>query len=263
MLLKRIIYASVVALILTLATGCDLFNKENDTLELSEPIVFLVEVLPNEANLSENVTFRAVSMQNGKPIEGAKSVKFEIGNKNNDYHQIIMAKYIGNGKYEATLSFDQAGEYEVMYHIDDVNDIHHMDKIAFIIGDSNANHHHEGNDNSHDHHQESNNNQNNDKGSNVVMIHNVEINPTTNVEVMLTSHVTKDGKPFEGAKVRFELWLESHKDHIFIKASETNPGEYSVNFTFKEAGTYNVITHIEESHQHIHEHKKWIVNVKK
>ena len=73
----------------------------------------------------------------------------------------------------------------------------------------------------------------------------------------LVTHVQLDGKALE-ARVRYEV-ISADKETIWVDTEESKPGEYTANYQFPKAGSYQVIIHIEN--EDIHEHEEHTVEV--
>lgn len=71
-----------------------------------------------------------------------------------------------------------------------------------------------------------------------------------NESVMLHTTVKEGDKGVAKAKVEFEIWKSDKKEHEKYPANEEPNGVYSVNKSFSEAGTYNVIVHVNTDKTH-------------
>jgi YtkA-like len=57
--------------------------------------------------------------------------------------------------------------------------------------------------------------------------------------------VTQSGKPVEAEDVKFEIWEnKAGSSHQVISAKSSGDGEYSIDYSFKSAGAYNVMYHV-------------------
>jgi hypothetical protein len=249
---KKWFYVGI-SFLLLLLTSCMNNDSEHDGMHqnadgVTLPITMTVEVLPENPTVAKEVTFRAITVKDGESIEGASSVKFEVWKDGQDEHQMLPATYIKNGTYEVTTTFTEDGTYYVIYHINDITGIHHMDQLEFKVGLAGAHH---GDSNDHQGH-----------SSNKLLIHNMDLSPKQNEEIIVMTHIAMDGKALAKAKVNFEIIHESTGEKHLVTAAEIKVGEYVGTFTFKATGKYVITTHVEQSNMDIHEHKKWNINVK-
>ena len=84
-----------------------------------------------------------------------------------------------------------------------------------------------------------------------------------NDETELVVHLELEGKPFEKASVRYEIWHASDDEkHDWVDVIESNPGEYTALHSFEGEGTYTVQVHVEDDHD-LHEHEEHEVVVVK
>lgn len=78
----------------------------------------------------------------------------------------------------------------------------------------------------------------------------------------LETYITLDESDIEGARVRYEIWVEDNKDNTdWIDASEVNTGIYVADYSFTEASTYHIQVHVEDDDD-LHEHMEYEVIVK-
>lgn len=78
------------------------------------------------------------------------------------------------------------------------------------------------------------------------------IDPTeakVNQPVTLISTIKADDTPVTDAKVEFEVWKEE-EDTQMLSASMKEAGNYQIEHTFSEAGTYHVVVHVTTPHVH-------------
>jgi hypothetical protein len=205
-------YAGISILVLFLVlllTSC--MNNESEHEDMhhdadgtTPPITITVEILPENPTVAKEVTFRAISAKDGENIEGASSVKFEVWKDGQEEHKMLSASYIKNGTYEVTTTFNEDGTYYVIYHINDITGIHHMDKLEFKVGSTGA------------HHGDSDDHQG--QSSNKLLIHNMDLSPMQNEEVMVMTHIAMNGKALAKAKVNFEIIHESTGEKHLITA---------------------------------------------
>jgi hypothetical protein len=250
--LKKIVTIVLFFLMAISVFGCSNNKKENrdENLTQDQPIDILVEIEQGKDNLNA-VTFRATARRNGEKLDGIDSIKFEIWKKGQEHHEMIKGDKVSTGVYEAKNVYHETGVYFVMYHINDVSGIHHMDRMTFMVGDIEPESHSNENDENHNNHGEETD----------IMIHNMPNQATVNREVTLMAHIGKAGEALLGAKVRFEIII-SKEEKTFIDATELDLGKHVATFTFEKQGSFTIVTHVEKSTEHIHEHKEWIITVK-
>ncbi|MFC3749835.1 FixH family protein [Paenibacillus sp. GCM10012306] len=83
-----------------------------------EPIKVELEWSPAEVTVSSPVTFEAKVTQEGKPVDDAKEVLFEIVNKDGKTEKMeLKGTSAGEGKYTAEGTFDKEGLYNVTSHV--------------------------------------------------------------------------------------------------------------------------------------------------
>ena len=77
----------------------------------------------------------------------------------------------------------------------------------------------------------------------------------------LVVHLQVDGKPFEKARVRYEIWNEANPDkHDWVDVEESVAGEYAASYTFAQAGPYNIQIHVKDDKE-LHEHEEHTIEV--
>ncbi|OYD07448.1 FixH family protein [Paludifilum halophilum] len=77
-----------------------------------------MKVEPEEVTAGQTVEIRAVITQNGKPVNDADSVSFEIWKVGSrDEGEKIDAERTGDGAYSIEKTFQDPGDYKVMYHV--------------------------------------------------------------------------------------------------------------------------------------------------
>lgn len=92
----------------------------------------------------------------------------------------------------------------------------------------------------------------------VTELENVIVSEQNTLEV----HVSLDEAELEDADVRYEIWQESDRDNTdWVDAEEVAAGNYVADYSFEEAGTYNIQVHVEDD-EDLHEHLEYEVNVK-
>ncbi|OBZ18186.1 hypothetical protein A8L34_00950 [Bacillus sp. FJAT-27264] len=83
-----------------------------------EPIKVELEWSPAEVIVSSPVTFEATVTQEGKPVDDAREVLFEIAGKDGKTEKIeLKGTSAGDGKYTAEGTFAEEGLYNVTSHV--------------------------------------------------------------------------------------------------------------------------------------------------
>jgi hypothetical protein len=76
---------------------------------------------PEEISINDKVSFKAVVTQDGKPVDDAKEVLFEIvdtaGTTDEDNNLLLTGKPDGDGAYVAEGVLEHAGKYKVTSHV--------------------------------------------------------------------------------------------------------------------------------------------------
>lgn len=114
------------ALVFVGATGCGTNNSAtNQAMNMSmnasnslQPMATVKMTIPKETEVGKLNQFSVLVTQQGKPVNQADDVMFEIWQDvPNSKHEIIHAKRTGDGIYSIEYSFKNAGIYNVMYHV--------------------------------------------------------------------------------------------------------------------------------------------------
>jgi hypothetical protein len=196
---------------LLVLTSCDNNNNKghinhNDTNGSVLAFTFDVEVIPENPSPSSEVTFRAIATKDGKKIDGAASVKFEVWIDGEEEHNMLKATYINDGTYEVSTSFAEEGSYHLIYHINDIDGIHHMDQLDFTVGEKSEHSNHNDEHIGHG-------------GQAHLVISNMELTPLINEKAIVKSHVAINGKALTDAYIKFEVVNKSSGETQFIIAS--------------------------------------------
>lgn len=107
---------------ITLA-GCSGDNEGMEHMHASAdssmvPIKVNLSWSPEEVAVNDKVSFKAVVTQDGKPVNDAKEVLFEIADTSGDSKSMkLKGKGEGDGAYVGETTFEQAGKYSVTSHV--------------------------------------------------------------------------------------------------------------------------------------------------
>jgi hypothetical protein len=122
-------WISMSLLTIIFLTGCQEEAVE-DTLIPIEVTITTQETL----NVHEEIKLQAHVTKNGKDINDADEVKFEVWESGmREEAEMVSAVLTKNGIYEATYQFDHDGVYYVFAHTT-ARDMHVMPKKKFIVG---------------------------------------------------------------------------------------------------------------------------------
>ena len=217
--------------------------------EVPEPIEVDLSV-PEQGNANEPVTISTHVTQDGENVEDASEVEYEIWEEGKKEDSIFVeTSNDKEGIYSADTTFETDGIYHVQVHVT-ARDMHIMPEKTIQIGD--AAHHADEHTSAQDGKHES--------AIKGLSLHFMQPKATAvSTDTELTTHAQMDDKAIEGARVRYEI-VGANKETAWVDTEESIPGEYTAKHKFPEAGSYQVIVHIEN--EHIHEHEEHTVDVK-
>ncbi|GIM46225.1 hypothetical protein DNHGIG_17740 [Collibacillus ludicampi] len=118
--------------IVTFAWGCSSNTTETASLDSSPLHVSFSTTPPSTVKVGDQVTITVTVSQNGKPVEDAKDVTFEVWKEKQDQHEMIKANKNGDGVYSIPYTFRQEGTYFIMYHVT-ARDQHSMQKMELKV----------------------------------------------------------------------------------------------------------------------------------
>lgn len=246
-LMRRKIWGSLIIITLIILSAC---GKDNINLNEELPTLDVEFELPEFAEVGETIELKAIVTYDNEPVKDANEVNFEYW-ENDDKENSITIDSINHhdGTYTAEIIVENDAVYSVYAHTT-AKALHTMPLRSVIVGspdieiDDNTNEaHHEGSD---------------EFGMHFMDLEDVK----TKEEIQLMVHLHMGDKPFEAAKVRYEIWNDDISDkHDWIDAEESSPGEYVAAHRFKEAGTYTIQIHVEDD-DGLHEHEEHKVDVK-
>lgn len=220
-------------------------EEENELLPLNVEI----ETLPDTLKANEVVTINAYVTLGEEEVEDANEVQFQIWEKGKEEDdEFIDATHVGSGTYTIEKTFDHDGIFYVVAHVTARN-MHNMPKKELIVGDGESEEH------SHDSHGEEESEHHHHESQLFI-----ELNPKeakSNNETELSVEVKQNDELFSGAKVSYEIWKGEDHKHEYVDAVESNgSGTYVAQYTFTEAGVYDVRIHIESESLHDHVEKE-------
>ncbi|KAB2862558.1 MAG: FixH family protein [Exiguobacterium chiriqhucha] len=230
------------------ACGTDEATKSAETAPSMEPVEAELNV-PATADKDEAVTLAVRVTQDGKAVDDADEIKFEVWkNGAKEESETTEAALTEDGVYEAETTFSDEAVYTVQVHVT-ARSMHTMPTTNVTVGhpETAAEAEAEAEEDHHNH-----------AGADIVL------DPTQAVakEVQpFTVNVEIEHEALTGADVQLEVFKDGADKHDWVKLDETEGGSYAGEHTFPEAGTYNVQVHVTKGHD-IHEHIMETVEVK-
>ncbi|WP_114570269.1 hypothetical protein [Exiguobacterium flavidum] len=223
-------------------SGCnDTKHAEHQTNAASSQVEVDVKIAA-KTDSGEAVRFLAVSKVDGKTADSLEDVTFEIwpAGKKDSKHEKIKAEMTKTGNYEANQKFD-VGDYEGLYHINDKNGIHHMDKLDFTVMDHS--------------HEEANEEEGHSAGhshSSGLSIHYAGADKANvGEELPVAYHIFKDQKVLK-ANVQVEMIEEGVEKHTYIPLKLV-ADQYEGTLPLIAAGKTTLRLHVENAELHHHE----------
>lgn len=131
---KLTLIISIYALLIIGTIACNQKEKTGATAAVTEesPIQVDLQFTPKEPRAKEKVKLSVTITQKNSPVLDADAVKYEIWQNGQDNHKIVPATKSSNGLYSIEYSFDQPGQYYVMYHVD-ARGFHNMSKKEISV----------------------------------------------------------------------------------------------------------------------------------
>lgn len=247
-----------IAVVIVIAAGCGT-TKDKDTgsqnQEAPEMIDVALKIDPEHPQPNQAVTISATVTQGDEKVDDADEVTFEIWKDGQEKHEKIQGESKGKGVYSISKTLPEAGQYHVISHVT-ARDMHNMPQKEFTVGDASVDQNQAQNA---EHHDETGDSEHHDAAG--VLMHFMADNQIkANEKTTLTVHLQKDNSPFNGARVRFEVWKGEEKDHQFIETTESKAGEYKAETAFSSSGEFTVKVHVEKGEVHTHEENKITVH---
>lgn len=228
------------------ACGTDEATKSAETAPSMEPVEAELNV-PATADKDEAVTLAVRVTQDGKAVDDADEIKFEVWkNGAKEASETTEAALTEDGVYEAETTFSDEAVYTVQVHVT-ARSMHTMPTTNVTVGHPETAAEAEAEEDHHNH-----------AGADIVL------DPTQAVakEVQpFTVNVEIEHEALTGADVQLEVFKDGADKHDWVKLDEMEGGSYAGEHTFPEAGTYNVQVHVTKGHD-IHEHIMETVEVK-
>ncbi|WP_214830504.1 FixH family protein [Exiguobacterium sp. s56] len=228
------------------ACGADETTSGTEMVQSMEPVEAELNV-PASADKDEAVTLAVRVTQDGKAVDDADEIKFEVWkNGAKEESEMTKASLTEDGVYEAETTFVEEAVYTVQVHVT-ARSMHTMPTTNVTVGHPETAAEAEAEEDHHNH-----------AGADIFL------NPTQAVakEVQpFTVNVEIEHEALTGADVQLEVFKDGADKHDWVKLEETTAGNYAGEHTFPEKGTYNVQVHVTKGHD-IHEHIMETVEVK-
>lgn len=121
----------IVVCICCFVAACNSNAQKKNEDELSFLEVDL-SILPEQAEVNENVLFQAVVTYGDAPVTDADEVEFEIWHEQAAETEKIAVEHSQDGIYKLEKTFTEEGTYYVYAHVT-AEDLHTMPKKEFVI----------------------------------------------------------------------------------------------------------------------------------
>ncbi len=118
-------------LLLFFATSCS-SSETSETLRKPVPLNVSFVVSPSAPKAEQPSTISVRVEQEGKPVNDADEVKFEVWKKGSEDHRMVQAVKTTDGTYTAQETFKASGTYCIMYHVT-ARDLHKMIKYEVSV----------------------------------------------------------------------------------------------------------------------------------
>ena len=239
-------YWIMIALFLLVLAGCSSGQEDQNseaTNELPKEVKVEVKTVPEAVQAHEHTEIQAIVTQDGKAVNDADDVKFEIWKDGAEQHEMLTAKAKGNGVYAVDKTFPEDGVYHITAHTN-ARDMHVMPTVQITVGTGQAASHEQAEQDHHD----------NDTAIQLTadQIQAGKASP-------LQAQVQHSDSALTGAQVEFEIWKDGAAKHEYISATEGANGQYEASFAF-EAGTSHITVHVKKGE--LHTHKEQTIEVK-
>jgi len=203
----------------------------------NEPVKVNLSI-PEKAKVGQKVKLTAKVTQDGKAINDADEVMFEIIKDGDEGKSVKkMVKEANDGVYELPYTFDKDGSYQVISHVTARSQHTMPDKMIMVGNAKHSDHvHHEG------------------------AVHVMPIKAAKGEPADLMIHVKDEaGKPKEKLTTRLEVMMPDGKTK-WVDLKETKAGQYEGHETFDQAGKYTLTAHAENKEGfHVHSDTTFVV----
>ena len=136
--MKNNINILLLLIICLLLSACSLKEDVTDLYKKEKPLEAEI-IIPETFSNNQQETIKAVLTQDGKKVEGADFVHFEIWKQDGTLHyDMEQAEEVGNGTYTLSKEFDSNGLYYIKVHASNDGSII-MPQQQFIVGELSKN----------------------------------------------------------------------------------------------------------------------------
>ena len=197
------------------------------------------------------IKMEAVVTQGDDKVDDADEVEFEVweeGKKDESFK--VESTNDKDGLYTAETSFEHDGLFHVQVHVT-ARGLHTMPKKEVTVGNGGNYEEAIEGEAEHEHgHAEG-------FSMHFMKPENMKSGESTEFVV----HLQLDGKPFEKAQVRYEIWNEENPDkHDWVDVEELVAGEYTASYTFAQVGPHKIQIHVKDDKE-LHEHEEHAIEV--
>lgn len=131
--MKKVFYFLSICIFLLLLSACTVDTSADNLYNQSKPLEVDM-ILPKSNSLNKEQVIKIKLMQEGKKVNDATNIQFEIWKKeNHEDHEVIKAKHEGNGIYFAEKTFREDGLYYIKADVR-ARDLHVMPTKQVIVG---------------------------------------------------------------------------------------------------------------------------------
>lgn len=127
-------YWMISALVLLALAGCSEQESQTSTQpnELPKEVKVEVKTKPEAVQANKSTEIDAIVTQDGKAVNDADDVKFEVWKDGSDKHDMLVAKAKGNGVYAADKTFPESGVYHITAHTN-AREMHVMPMVQITV----------------------------------------------------------------------------------------------------------------------------------
>jgi hypothetical protein len=250
--MKRKLGLLLTILVLATMAACAKVVETTKDDETGVPLPLNVGLTVTEkVEVDGTVEMSAVVTQGKDKVDDADEVVFEVWEEGKkDASEKIKSTNDKDGLYSAETSFGHDGLFHVQVHVS-ARGLHTMPIKEVTVG--NGGHYEEAAEGEHEH----------GHADGFTMHFTEPKNMKSGEATEFVVHLQIDGKPFEKAQVRYEIWNEATPDkHDWIDGEESVAGEYTASYTFAEAGSHKIQIHVKDDKE-LHEHEEHAIEVGK
>lgn len=228
-------------MIMGILSACGNKAKKVDVIEEVEVHAIEAALTAQEkVDVGETVAIEVLVTYGDEKVEDADKVAFEIWEEGKKEESItIESENKKDGVYSAETTFDHDGTFNIQSHVD-ARAQHTMPIAIVTVGDG-------GN------YEEGQEHADYEDGFSMHFMKPEEVKINAENELMV--HLELEGKVFEKANVRYEIWnADGEGKHDWIDVEQPKTGEYTANYTFEKVGKFNIQVHVQDDND-LHEHE--------